>query len=239
MPQLNYNIQEKSTEIRGLREQYVNAVKEMEALNNRSTEEKRSLTPEELAKFNELDARANDLNAQAERAEKIHAQYTNVNLYGSNGNSVSDDPVAGKSVEEREIKDMYERANGSYKEWLLTGQEKHQNEYRSLSDEIMETRSTTTPTTSNTQNMSTDTMGGHLLPHEIFMNELLRGVDKNNIIRQKSRVISYRGAKQLTIPVLASRGDGAKWVGEIEKTPESKMTFGQKSMEAFWNGNPF
>ena len=225
-----YNVVEKTKEIRALREEYRSTVSEMESLNDRSTSEKRSLTPEELTKFDELEARANELNSGADRLEKIHLQHTNVHLNHRNIEPSTDDPLDIQARGNKEIRELEKVADDTYKNWVLTGNESAKNEYRSISDEVLETREVTT---ANTQNKSTPTMGGYLLPHEIFMNELLRGVDKNNIIRSHSRILQYRGASKITMPVLVDRGVGARWIGEIDKTPESKMTFGQKDMEAF------
>jgi len=225
-----YNVVEKTKEIRGLRAEYAETVSEMEALNNRSASEKRSLTPEELTKFDELEARANDLNASADRLEKIHHQYTNVYLNHRNTDPLIDEPLNNQNKEHKEIRELETRADEVYKNWVLTGNESVKNEYRSISDEVLQTREITTD---NTQNKSTPEMGGHLLPHEIFMNELLRGVDKNNIICSHARILQYKGASKITMPVLVDRGVGACFLGEIDKTHESKMTFGQKDMEAF------
>ncbi len=232
---MSYKINEKALEIRGLREQYASTVAEMEALNNRGTEEKRSLTKEELDKFDKLEARANDLNGQAERAEKIHYQHTNVNLYGSNNNTPTDPfaSASGNSGEKREAKDILLRAEGAYKEWCLRGDNNAKEEYSSLANEFVQTRSVDTPTTSNTQNKTVATMGRNLLPHEVFSNELLRDIDKTNIIRQHARIINYRGANQITIPTLTDRGTGAQWLGEVDASPSSQLAFGQKNLEAF------
>ena len=225
-----YNVAEKTTEIRALREQYAETVSEMESLNNRSTDEKRSLTPEELIKFSELEARANEFNAQANRLETIHTQYTNVHLHQRNSEQSTVDPLDNQNRDGKEIKELEVRANDVYKNWVLTGNESSKNEYRNITDEILETREITT---ANTQNKTVPEMGGNLLPHEIFMTELFKGIDKNNIIRTHARILQYKGAHKITMPVLTDRGTGARWLGEIDKTPESKMTFGQKDMEAF------
>lgn len=74
-----------------------------------------------------------------------------------------------------------------------------------------------------------DADGGFLVPDE-FERSLLKGLEEANVMRSLAKTISTSAERK--IPVVATETT-ASWVAENGQIPESSMTFGQKSLDAF------
>jgi HK97 family phage major capsid protein len=76
---------------------------------------------------------------------------------------------------------------------------------------------------------SIDENGGYLVPEE-FERTIVAGLDESNIIRTIAKTITT--GSQRKIPIAATPST-ATWVDEAAAIPESTITFGQTSLDAF------
>ena len=205
-----------------LRASYKSKVEDMTAINDKSSIEKRDLNDDELKRFDELNLEARKLSSEAERLESLYTHKTGIKI--REHNAVENGDIGGR--ENSIDKDLSIELNRSFSEWVASGDKNKEQEYRNLAREFEQVRATTPEilSASGTGN------GKALMPHEILFNELMKDVDKTNIVREHARIIKYSGASQITFPVLASKGLGAKWLSEVEKSSESTYTFAQKSL---------
>lgn len=76
--------------------------------------------------------------------------------------------------------------------------------------------------------ISDDTQGGYLKSPDLFIQQILKGLEKNNPVRQYARVVQVSSGGA-TIPLQGSEPT-AYWVGETEQRQETTWTYGRKNI---------
>ena len=220
-----FNKEEGKQKIIATRQLYKETLDEMTAIHDKSSLEERDFTEEESTEYEALSKRSDAYKNQADRLEDLLERHTGIRLTGqrrSDPYNVNDDIGNG---DEKEIKNIQVRAEESFKDWICHGGEQRQAEYNAVAEELRSASETFSG-----QNMTTNTEGGYLAPHEKMHTELITLINKKNIIRTHANIISLQGAHQLTIPAISDDGGNASWIAENDASPEGKITFSQMSI---------
>ncbi len=226
---MSAKIKEMSKRILETRAEYGQVVDDMNALNEKAALENRDFTEDENKQFAELSTRAKSLNDSADRQENIYFHLTGTKLSERNTEINLDDVLEndnGGDGTVKEIKQLQKRAYEVFEDWMSYGGQARKDEYASIALELRDA----TPPTFDGQNMTSNTEGGYLAPHEKLHHELIGLLNKKNIIRSHAQILSLQGTDKLTIPAIADDGGDASWVAENEASPEGKMTFKQMSI---------
>lgn len=74
--------------------------------------------------------------------------------------------------------------------------------------------------------------GGYLVAPQQFVDELLKDVDNQVVMRRLGRVIRMRQAHSLGVPTLDTRANDADWTGEVTPTNEdNSIKFGKRELK--------
>lgn len=85
---------------------------------------------------------------------------------------------------------------------------------------------------SNSLQVTDDTAGGYITAPQQFVNELIKAIDDQVLIRQWARVETLNTSTSLGIPSLDSDPDDADWTAEIQEAKEdTSMKFGKRELE--------
>lgn len=186
-----------------LRTEYGKTWHEMKALNDAASG--RAMTAEEEQNWARLDATLQSLEGEIKRGERVRDAERRAVEDTKPADSEPGNSKGGRSYS-AETRSAFNRA-------LAYG-------VHSLS-----------PDEARDLQADSDTAGGYLTPDMQFMNELIKAVDDQTIMRQVSRVIPVNGADSLGAPVLDNRAGAATWGTELTvATADSTMSFGRREL---------
>lgn len=192
-----------------LKQQRVKLIEDQRALYKRAETDKRTaLNETEQAEYDKREAELEALEKTISAREKLEAREADVRSVGSHvahlpTQTATDDP---KAVEARRMKSM-----DAYLRCVDTNRRLTDVELRDLQ-------------------ITPDTKGGYLLPHEM-VNSILEGVRDTVGIRARATVFQLTNAASLGVPTLAARANDFAWGGELTNTAaDTTMSFGHREL---------
>jgi len=196
-------------DLKDLREQRGKLVHDARKMLDTAEAEKRSMTAEESALYNQLFAKQEELRAQIDREEKqadADRSIAEAALRAKDdGKKTADVPVTGKRSSPE--------YNAAFNKAITLGM-------RSLND--AETRAL---------QADSDTAGGYLVTPQQFVDQLIKDMDNMTFIRQKATKFRIPTAASLGAPVLAADPADADWTAEIlTGSEDSTMSFGKREL---------
>lgn len=185
-----------------------NLVDQMNQLNDKALEEKRTLTGEESTKWDALDKEQDELRKQIEQIEKAEALKKELDetrdptkMPGKKGKEKKDAPF----IQSDEYRDAFHG-------YLETGIRPDSPEIRALQAD-------------------NDVTGGFLVAPQQFVNELIKFVDDLVFIRGLATVVPVTRADSLGAPSLDADPADSDWTAEIKTGAEdSDMKFGKREL---------
>ncbi len=197
-------------ELQELRQKRGTLVEQMNTLNNKALEEKRSLTPEESEKWEAMDADQEDLRKQIERSEKGEAlkkemAETREKTEFMEGKEKKGDKRDLPYIASDEYRD-------AFRHYLHSGEKPISDEFRALQAD-------------------SDVIGGYLVAPQQFVQDLIKFVDDQVFIREMSTTTQVNEADSLGIPSLDVDPADADWTAEIKTGNEDDdMAFGKREL---------
>jgi HK97 family phage major capsid protein len=196
-----------SQRLKELREKRAKIVTDMRAILDAADTEKRSPSAEEQTKYDGLFAQTEELRKQVateERQIELEREMVKKNDEETRAKSGKDAPK--DAVAELRMK--------GFRSWLKSGTSSGEGvaEFRALS-------------------VGTDTEGGFLVAPEQFVQQLLKNVDDQVVIRSRSTKIPVPNAESLGVPTLDADPADADWTTELATGSEdSTMAFGKRKL---------
>jgi len=196
--------------LKELRQKRGSIVEQMNTLNDKALEEKRSLTPEESEKWEAMDAEQDGLRKQIERTEKSAALAKEMS---ETRNRTEFPEGKKKEGEKRDVpyiaSDEYRAAFAHY---LASSERPNTDEFRALQAD-------------------SDVIGGYLVAPQQFVADLIKFVDDLVFIRGLATVTPVVQADSLGIPSLDVDPADSDWTAEIQTGSEdSDMAFGKREL---------
>jgi HK97 family phage major capsid protein len=199
-----------SDRLKEMRNKRGKLVTDARAILDKAETEKRELTKEEAAKYDEIFAEASRVGESIEREER----QTDLERKAAQQAQQQQDESRGKDPANRSksplASDEYRNA---YTQFLRVGRSAlNAEEIRALQ-------------------VDPNPSGGYLTAPEQFVNELIKGVDNLLYIRQVARKFSIPMAQSLGVPTLDADPADADWTAELGTGNEdSTMAFGKRKL---------
>lgn len=205
-------------------------VKEARELLDRQEEEKRSLTAEEEAEYQRIDAEIDKLGVDIERREK---QIQRERELGESG-AKEVEKRGGPGIEEkrtlREILEDRSIFEGRTLEEVYEGI-RTTDEYRAaFAGWLARGNSVLTAEEFRAMQAGDDASGGYLVAPQQMVWDLLKQVDDLAPIRQYATVHQLTKAASLGVPTLDKDADDWDWVGELATGGETELGFGKREL---------
>lgn len=201
--------------LKELREKRGELLADARALVDKADAEKRALTTEEDAKYSELFTKATEIRASIEREEQLQAEERSAAEQALRDQDAAKDVAKGKPTdpEARLNPRASEEYRNAFSKFLVEGKRGlRDNELRDLQAD-------------------SDSAGGYLVTPQQFVQELIKGVDNQVLIRQRARKFSLPTAASMGAPRLTADPDDADWTAEIATGSEdSAMAFGLREL---------
>lgn len=199
-----------SDRIKALKEERAKLVADARALLDAAANEKRDLTDEEEARYDEMFAAAEKKGKAVEREERqreLDRQAASVTAQADEARRKEADP---KGIDELRM--------AGFQRWLRSGMAGLQSgegaaEFRAYQAD-------------------SDTEGGFLATPQQFVAELLKEVDDAVFVRQYARTFQLNAAESLGVPTLDADPDDADWTVELGTGDEDDaMRFGKRELK--------
>ena len=186
-----------------MRENRATLVNQAREVWNRADAEKRSLSGEESAKYDQIMADVDKMGEEVARLERLEA--IEAKLASPVGNPMIGDPAPGKADADAQYKAFGRFLKNGTK--AMTGAD-----FKALQADD-------------------DAAGGYLMAPQTFVRELIKAVDNMLFMRQIARVIPVTSGDSLGAPELTADPDDADWTGEITSvSADAAMTFGKREL---------
>ncbi|MCZ8310940.1 MAG: phage major capsid protein [Magnetospirillum sp.] len=194
------------------REERARIVNEMRALTDKAQTEKRDLTGEELAQHEKLFGQAENARKQIEAAER----------------QLEVERQTAAAIGDEEAR---KRGNGA--ETAVSGKPTATEEYRSAFNAyIAGGRASLTADQVRALSGGVGNQGGFTIAPEQFVNQLIKFVDDNVVIRAKATKLRVPGAMSLGVPELTTDISDADWSNELSiGSEDNAMAFGKRKMQ--------
>jgi HK97 family phage major capsid protein len=200
------------SKLKDLQEERGQIIHESRAILDKADAEKRALTTEEKAKYDELFVKQDDIKSAIEREmrqleieREAAAQHVAgaEKRTGSRGETTAANPGTGRASDEY---------RASFNRYLLGGPGAiSAEEYRDLS-------------------MGADIAGGFTVAPEQFVSDIIRFVDNMVFIRSEATKFTLNGAGSLGVPSLDADPNDCDWTSELQMGQEDTgMAFGKRS----------
>lgn len=201
--------------IRSLKRKQEEVFREMKTLREKADTEKRSFTPEEDEKWDRLDARFNELEAEVAKEIKLEerAKELENTLHANDDLDAQRANPAGAGKKPLEVRATPEYTK-HFADFLKSGERNFLNsqEYRGLV-------------------MDADIYGGFLVASEQFVQKLIQAVDDMVWMRGLATIIPCKNAHSLGVPTFETDASAASWTTEVaEPTADSTMAFGKRDL---------
>lgn len=194
--------------LKELREKRSKLIKDARALLDAADKEQRSMTDEEQQKYEALFKEADELRQKIEREERQRE----VERELEEDLSAEEERSLGQGGDGGEARGRVDALLGSFRSWIANGPGAAAEEFRALSAGI-------------------DTDGGFLVP-ETFINQLIKALDDDVIIRSLANVIPLTTGGSIGMPTLDADPGDADWTTELSTGSEDdKMKFGKRAMQ--------
>jgi HK97 family phage major capsid protein len=193
-----------SHRLKELREGRAKIVADMREILDAATAEKRSPTPEENTKYEEMFAKTE------EARKAIDLETRQIELDRETART-SDEEQRARKPDGKTSHPASELPMKGFRSWLKGANSgEGMAEFRALS-------------------VGTDTEGGYTVTPEQFVQQLIKAVDNEVFIRRRATVIPVPTATSLGCPTLAADPDDADWTTELQTGSEdSSMAFGKR-----------
>lgn len=192
--------------MRELRDQRGQLLHDARALVDKADSEKRAMTDEETAKYNDLFAKQEELRSRIEREEQL----SEAERQAAERALQREDEQRGRGNRGNEAG---EEQRAAFRKFLVTG-------VGSLSAD--ERRALVA---------DSDTAGGFLVAPGAWVAELIKAVDDAVFIRRLARKFPIAGKVSLGAPSMTARGSDAEWTPEINIAAEdSQLAFGRREL---------
>lgn len=198
-------------DINDLNRERVQAVEQMRALNDTAAKEKRDLTAEETATWDDLNKQVDAIKAKIDRQNALDAVARESALFNEQRERLVAEQ--GKGEKKTAVK-QHPRETAEYTEafWNVARRG----------------RSNVGIDVTNALEVGTNSEGGYVVPVE-FERVLIKSLETYNALRTYCRVIQT--ASERRIPVETDTG-AASWIDEEAAYPESDPVFGQVTLAA-------
>lgn len=203
------------SKLKELRDQRGIMINEARAIVDKADAEKRSLTTEEDAKYNEIFTKATEIRLQVEREEKLAEAERDCATQELRNQDANKDHAKGKATDPEAIlgKRGTPEYNAAFDKLLTQGA-------RSLND--AETRAL---------QADSDTAGGYTVAPQQFVDKLIKNVDDMVFIRQRATKFRIASSASMGAPTLAADPADADWTAELlTGSEDSTMTFGKREL---------
>ena len=165
------------------------------------------LSPEDDAKYKEMETRFDSLTNEIKRMERRDAIEAELNKPVST-------PLTAKPMTAKEDEEKTGRKSNAYKKSFWNAMRA-----KAIRPEVL-----------NALQIGSDSEGGYLVPDE-YEKTLVEGLEEENIFRRIAKVITTSSGDR-KIPVVATKGT-ASWVDEEGTINESDDSFSQVSIGAY------
>ena len=202
-----------SQKLKEMRDQRGKLVADARAILDKAETEKRALTEAEDATYKEIFSKQENLRASIEREEQV-AEAERQTAAQALRDKDNGQPAKGTETESRTNPRATDEYRSAFSKLLTHG-------VRSLNDgEIRALQA------------DSDTAGGFIVAPELFVNELIKGVDNMVFIRQRARKFSLPTSASMGVPNLDADPADATWTTEILTGGEdSTMAFGKRELK--------
>lgn len=205
-----------------IREELRKLVADMNGIKDVCIAEKREMTPEEETRFDKLaeefDKKKAELEKCEEKSKKTEERQRRLdeaNEYGnqSQGRMSDNPPAAGGAPSSR---GQNPRDTAEYREafnrFLRSGMDSlNEREIRAMQAD-------------------NDAGGGFLVTPQEFVNDLLKGLDNDVVVRGLARTIPLVRAESLGVPTLETDVEDAEWTPELKVGGMTELTFGKREL---------
>lgn len=195
-----------------LRQDRAKAIADSRAILDKAEAEKRSLTAEEEGQYQKFDTDIDNLTKEIDREEKLQAR-------------------------EREQGELEQRAKGDKEKENKPETEDRANprttaEYRAAFEKFLRSGSNAlTNTEIRAMQVDSETGGGYLLTPMEFVNEFLKGLDSEVVMRTIARKFPLTTSGSLGVPTLENDLDDADWTPELKTGSLAELTFGKRELK--------
>lgn len=197
------------SKLKELRDQRGKLIHDMRGILDKAESEKRSLTAEESATYDNLVAQQDELRGQIEREERqveLERQIASESL--RNADNAKHVTAGGTADPEADVR------SAAFHKLIVDG-------HRSLND--AEVRAL---------QADSDTAGGFIVAPEQFVSGLIKNIDDMVFIRQRATKYRLPTAASLGVATLAADPDDADWTTELATGNEdSAMSFGKRELK--------
>lgn len=188
--------------LRELRDQRGQLIHDARALVDKADAEKRALTDEETAKYNDIFAKQEELRGRIEREEQL--------------------AEAERQAAERALENRADQRTGD------TPDEEQRSAFRKA---LVSGVGSLSSHERRALQADSDTQGGFLVAPQQWVAELIKAVDDIVFIRARARKFQVRGAASLGAPSMTARASDAEWTPEINIAAEdSQLAFGRREL---------
>lgn len=210
-----------SMKLKELRQKRGQLVHDARAILDKAENEKRALTAEEDAKYQDLFKQQEETRAAIEREERQVESERQIAAeaagHGSQQDGQQRSQQGGAAARDGEQRAAGPRASQEYRaafvQFLSGGP------------------NTLTDAQRRALSADSDVQGGYTIAAEMFVNELIQAVDDMVFIRQRARKFKLPSAQSMGAPSLAADPSDADWTSELATGNEdSTMSFGKREL---------
>lgn len=205
-----------SDKLKELRQRRGQLVSDGRAILDKAEAEKRNVTPEEDAKYNEIFKDVDGVTASIAREERQLENERQVAEQALRNKDAKEPPKTEDGAQARGSASATAEYRAAFSQFMVGGP-------NSLSDaQRRELRALAA---------DADVAGGYTIAPEMFVDQLIKAVDNFVFIRQRATKFRLTSAQSMGVPTLAADPADSDWTAEIATGNEdSSMSFGKREM---------
>jgi HK97 family phage major capsid protein len=223
-----------ATTVVELRAERAKLVAQARALHDKATAEKRDMSAEERAQFDQMMADVDALKKRVDDLEKLTA------AEGDVSGDPAADPAAPPARADRQpgeqrdqnTRPQLERRTGESQARYEARCHRATPEYRAAFNALLcRGWNGLTPNESRAIQADINSVGGFLMAPQNFVNELLQALDSAVFLRSKATKYTVAGAQSLGVPSLDTDVEDLTWTSEIAAADEdTALAFGKREL---------
>jgi HK97 family phage major capsid protein len=195
-----------------MRQERAKAVADSRAILDKAELEKRALTGQEEEQYQKFDADIEKMTRDIDREEKLQARERELGeVEARNKKPAGDEGKPGS--ESRDNPRATEEYRASFEKFLRNG-----------SNALAESEK-------RAMQVDSDTGGGYLLTPQQFVNEFLKAMDMDVVIRGLARKFTLTTSGSLGVPTLDTDLDDAEWTPELKTGGLTELTTGKRELK--------
>jgi HK97 family phage major capsid protein len=192
-----------------LRQQRAKAIADSRAILDKAELEKRELTGEEETQYQKFDKDIEKMTSEIDREEKLQARERELGEKEARDKK----PEGTPEGENRDNPRATAEYRAAFEKFLRNG-----------SNSLAESEK-------RAMQVDSDTGGGYLITPQQFVNEFLKGLDDNVVIRGLARKFTLTTAGSLGVPTLDTDLDDAEWTPELKTGATTELVVGKRELK--------